>query len=376
MRRALFSFALLLAFAFCCFAQDQKLVIPAGTPEDQALQEITKEPDAAKKAAMYEDFVQKFSGNSAAVAYGNWQLAQYYQQAGDLAKALSYGDKALGAAPNNLDILVSQTGIAQQAKDNAKVIDYATRTGTVYNSIAKQAKPEGVSDEDFKNQVNEEQSNYKNSNDFAEAAAYNSIADEKDPNTRMSYIEKFSSAFPNSRYEDSVTSYAEMSLSSLKDNARLIAYCEKTLAANPKSLPSLLLLADTYAEDTKPGSLAKAVSYSQKAIEVANADAPDADKSRKVFAGAAHSTLGNVYMRQDKTAASIPELKTAASLLKGQDDQSYALALYRLGYAYAKLNKVADARDVLNEVVKIQGPIQQPAQELLAKVNSAKPRTK
>jgi hypothetical protein len=42
---------------------------------------VTKEPDAQKKLAMYEDFVQKFSANPAAVAFGNWQISQYYQGA-------------------------------------------------------------------------------------------------------------------------------------------------------------------------------------------------------------------------------------------------------------------------------------------------------
>jgi hypothetical protein len=50
--------------------------------------------------------------------------------------------------------------------------------------------------------------------------------------------------------------------------------------------------------------------------------------------------------------------------------------MYRLGFAYAKLNRIPEARDTLNEVVKIQGPIQQPAQELLAKVNGAKTKAK
>ena len=61
-------------------AQLDTITIPAGTPEDQALQEVTKEPDAQKKLAMYEDFVQKFSANPA-VACGNWQKSQYYQGA-------------------------------------------------------------------------------------------------------------------------------------------------------------------------------------------------------------------------------------------------------------------------------------------------------
>jgi hypothetical protein len=69
-------------------AQIEAITIPAGTPEDQGLQAITKEPDGQKKLAMYADFLQQFSSNPAAVAYANWQVAQYYQGAGDLPKAL------------------------------------------------------------------------------------------------------------------------------------------------------------------------------------------------------------------------------------------------------------------------------------------------
>jgi hypothetical protein len=81
-------------------------------------------------------------------------------------------------------------------------------------------------------------------------------------------------------------------------------------------------------------------------------------------------------MKQDKTAAAIPALKSAVSLLKGEDDQSYAVAGYRLGYAYAKLSKVSEARDVLTEVVKIAGPVQQLAKDLLLKVNAARAKGK
>src|SRR5713226_7895437 len=154
-------------------AQLDKIVIPAGTPEDQALQAISNEQDAQKKLAMYEDFVQKFSSNPAAVAYGNWQLSQYYQNAGDLQKALDYGDKALASAPHNLDILVSQVSIAQQMKNNSKLMDYAVRGGEVYNSIDKAPKPEGVSDQDFATQKEEQKSASKNSYNFLEAAAFN-----------------------------------------------------------------------------------------------------------------------------------------------------------------------------------------------------------
>jgi hypothetical protein len=58
------------------YAQIDKIVIAAGTPEDQALATISKEDDAQKKVAMYEDFLKQFAANPAAVAYGNWQLSQ------------------------------------------------------------------------------------------------------------------------------------------------------------------------------------------------------------------------------------------------------------------------------------------------------------
>jgi tetratricopeptide (TPR) repeat protein len=377
MARGLFRLVpVVLLFPLLLHAQLDKITIPAGTPEDQALNAISTEQDAQKKLMMYQDFLQKFSANPAAAAYGNWQISQSYQAVGDLQKALEYGDKALTASPRSLDIMVSQAGIAQQTKDNAKLMNYSVRGGELYNSIAKQAKPEGMSDQDFGQRIEDEKHATKSSDEFLEAAAFNAIAAEPDAKTRMAYIERFTSAFPDSRFEEQIASYAMMSLSDLKDTPRLISFGEKMLTTNPNNLPALLLLANTYADDPKPGSSAKAANYAQKAIDAAKADAPDADRSHKVSAGVAYSTLGYADMKQDKTAAAIPELKSASALLKGQDEQQYAIALYRLGFAYAKLNKVSEARDVLEEAVKIPGPAQQPAQDLLTKVNAARAKGK
>jgi tetratricopeptide (TPR) repeat protein len=365
-------------FVFQAQAQVDRIVIAAGTDEDHALQAITNEQDAQKKLAMYQEFVQKFSANPGAVAYGNWQLAQAYQATGDLTKALDYGDKALVASPRNLDILVSQTSLAQQTKNNSKLMDYAAKGGEVCHSIGKQPKPEGLSDEDFARQVNEEKSSNQNNCDFLETSGFNAIASETDPKARMAEIEKFTAGFPDTKFGDQVSNYAMYTLGpgQLNDQARLLSFGEKTLATNPNSLAALLLLAGYYGDDSKPGSSAKAVSYAQKAIEVAKADAPDADKSRKVSAGAAHNTIGWAYLKQEKTASAIPELKSASVLLKGQDDQMYAKALYGLGFAYGKLNKLTEAREVLTEAVKIPGPLQAMSQDLLTKVNSARAKGK
>jgi tetratricopeptide (TPR) repeat protein len=372
------TFTLLLLFSCLAFitsnarAQVDHIVIAAGTDEDHALQAISNEPDAQKKLTMYEDFVQKFSSNPAAVAYGNWQIAQAYQASGDLQKALEYGDKALTGSPHNLDILVSQTNIAMQAKNNTGAVDYISRGGEVCQSVAKQPKPEGMSDDDFARKVNEDKEAIQSNCDFLETSGVNVISSESDPKARMNDIDKFTSAFPNSKYQENISSLALESLSQLNDSERLVAYGEKVLAADPNSVPALLLLANFYGNDSKPGSVAKAVAYSQKVIEISKADAPDADKSRKISAGVAHNTIGWAYLKQEKTSSAIPELKSAAALLKGQDDQQYARALYGLGFAYGKLNKLTEAREVLTEAVKIPGPLQSMSQDLLAKVNSAR----
>lgn len=350
------------------YGQVDKIVIPAGTPEDKDLNVITSEPDAPKKIAMYQDFLQKYASNPVAVAYANWQLSQAYQGAGDLQKATEYGDKAVAGSPHNLDILESQVTLAIQTKDNARAFKYAEQGGEVFDSIDKQPKPADVTDEQFATMVATEKETNQSSYEFFEGAAFNAIAAEPDAKTRMDYIEKFTGAFPNTKLQEQVASYAMLSLSELKDNHRLVAYAEKALAANANNVPALLLLANAYV-DGEPG---KAVPYAQRAIAAAKADDPAADRSRKVSAGVAHKILGIAYAKQEKTAASVAELKSATALLKGQDEQQYAVAAYFLGWDYAKLNRLSEARVALTDAAAISSPVQQPSKDLLLKVNTAR----
>ncbi|HZR66457.1 MAG TPA: hypothetical protein VFA85_15035 [Terriglobales bacterium] len=353
-------------------AQIDNIVIPAGTPEDNDLNAISKESDGQKKASMYESFLQKYASNPAAVAYGNWQLSQYYQGTGDLQKAMDYGEKAAAGSPHNLDILNSQVQIAQQLKDNQRAFKYAVQGGQAYDSIEKQPKPADTNDEQFASLIASQKEQYKSSYEFFEDAAFNSLAAENDAKARMDDIDQFTTTFPKSKMDDQVTQYAMLSLSELHDNRRLNEYAEKALAANPNNLPALLLLSKAYVDSSEPGALTKATTYAQKAIVAAKADDPAADKTAKVSAGVAHSVMGRAYAKEGKTLPSIGELKSAIALLKGQDEQQYAVAAYYLGWDYAKLNKLTDARAILNDAASIPGPVQQPVKDLLTKVNSAR----
>src|SRR5260370_42068791 len=147
-RSRMFSAAILLT-ATLAGGQVAKVIIPAGSPEDQALQAITAENDEQKRIAMLQDFLQKFSGNQQAVIYGQWQLAQQYLDQGDTAKALEFGKKAADGQPNNLDILVFLAGAAQRGKANDVIVHCAVRGGTAFNGIASQAKPDGMDPDDY-----------------------------------------------------------------------------------------------------------------------------------------------------------------------------------------------------------------------------------
>lgn len=362
--------AILLSAASLLSGQVDKIVIPAGTPEDQALNAINNEQDAQKRLAMYQEFQEKFAPNPVAVAYANWQLSQYYQTAGDLQKASEYGDKAAAAAPHNIDILVSEVTIAQGLKDNARTFKYAIQGGEAFDSIEKQSKPADVSDEQFASSIASSKEENQGSYDFFESAAFNSVAVESDAKTRMDYIERFTPVFPKSKFDEQVASYAMLSLSQLKDDKRLSSYAEKALAANADNIPALLLLANAYVDGSEPGGAAKALTYAQRAIVAAKADDPAADKSKKISAGVAHSIAGRAYAKQEKTNLSITELKSATTLLKGQDDQQFAIAGYYLGWNYAKLSRLTEARSVLTDVAAIPGPVQATAKDLLTKVNT------
>lgn len=358
---------LLMLAALPATAQVSKIMIPAGSPEDQALQSISNEQDPQKRIALYVEFVGKFASNPAAVAYGNWQISQLYLGAGDTAQALAYGDKAVAAMPDNLDVLASQVTVAQQVKDNARILEYAAKGGAAFHGIGKQAKPEGLSAEDFELRNNRTREDARSNYEYLESAAYNAIAAETDGKKRMSYIEQYNAAFPDSHYRDQVTQFAIISLQQMNDRAGVVAFGEKALAANPDSVTTLLLLSETMAEDarTRP----KALEYARKAVGLTKAEEASGNPQKQLLAGSAHSVLGFVLTMQGNYAAAIPELKAAAGPLKDQEGAE-SRVLYCLGFSYAKLRQYTEARTYLTQASNVPGPFQGEARKVLVQVNA------
>ncbi len=358
-------FVLLAFTSICSLGQITHISIAAGTDEDKALQAISSETDSQKKIALLQKFNEDYASNKPAVAYGYWQMLQAYQTTGENDKALAAGEKAAELAPGNLDILVSVCGVAASLNDYEKVVDYASKGGVAYHGIATQPKPADVSETDWASRVANDQNASKQSFEFLEAAAINALSSENDPKKRLAMVESFTAGFPKSRYDVQVSQLAMAALQQLNDTAKSIEFGEKALKANPESVPTLLLLANAYAGD--PKSAGKGVEYAVRAVKLSPVGA-DATPEQKLTAGVARSTLGFALLNQEKTLAAVPELKQAVELLQGNDSVSEE-ALYRLGFAYAKLGRRAEAQSVLQKCIAIKGPYLAMAQDLLGKVS-------
>jgi tetratricopeptide (TPR) repeat protein len=183
------------------------------------------------------------------------------------------------------------------------------------------------------------------------------------PSQTTSDIEKFTPAFPKSKFEDQISQLALYSLQQLNQPQRLETYGEKALAANPESIPTLLMLANAYSADPKQAD--KALTYSNKVIALTGSST---DAKKRLAAGVAHSIAGYAYLNAGKLVPAVTELKTAVSLLPA-DPKAEQEALFRLGYAYAKQNRRADSIAALQKAAAIDGPYQASAKEMLAKVS-------
>ncbi len=352
--RPLIAAALTLLACASAFAQ-RKIIIPAGTPEDQELQAIANQSDAKQKIAMLEEFAKKYADNKPAAAYSNWQLAQQYAAAGDNAKALECGDKALAAMPDVLDIIMSQADIAQQLKSNEKVVDYATRGAAVYHAIpADKEQPEAMAA-------------YKQQYEYLETIGYNAIAGEQNAKTRMQEIDRYLPAFPNGRFTQNLATLAIVSYQEMKDMAGLAAFADKVLEKNGNDMRLLTALSSAFVNEN-PG---KAGMFARKALELQSKSADDPEA--KSLAGVAHSVLGQALVRENKFAPAVAELRAATGILKNSP-QDEAAAYYYLGFAYAKLERGADAVAALTQAAKYDTPDKGPAEEMIGKIQAARRR--
>ena len=197
-----------------------------------------------------------------------------------------------------------------------------------------------------------------------EAAAYNKLKDERDPDAIIKDAEDFVQKFPKS----SVLTYAyymEAFGYQQKDDAvNAVKYGEKSLDLDPKNLASLLLVSEilpqpqmlNVSDAEKEKRLSATADYAQKALQEIDqlpklskeSDAAYVKRRDQIAAGA-YASLGMVHLERSKMALEGPDM---GELAKAEQNYKAAIAkstppnpadYYRLGDVYSLESKVNDA---------------------------------
>jgi hypothetical protein len=205
----------------------RQIVIPAGTPEYKDLNQITSEPDAQKKIAMYEDFLQSTRQSSCRGLCQPAVCPRLTREPAICGGPWSMATRRSAGSPHNLDFLESQVTLAIQTKDNARAFKNAEQGGKAYDSIESAAgRRHGRAIRDH-GRARRRPTKARTSFEVRHSMPL--------PQSRMPRPEglprEVHRRFPNTKLQEPVASYAMLSLSERKDNHRLVAYAEKALAA-------------------------------------------------------------------------------------------------------------------------------------------------
>ena len=142
----------------------------------------------------------------------------------------------------------------------------------------------------------------------------------------------------------------------------MVAAAQSLLTSNPDDISMLILLADTWCNDT--AHLDKAAAYAQHALDLLaaakkpdNVDDAQWQKQVALQKGLAYSSLGEVDVNKNRNPQAVDAFKQASPLLKS-DNFSYAQNQYRLGFTLAKMQRIPEARVVLTRSGWDEQPLQ------------------
>jgi tetratricopeptide (TPR) repeat protein len=266
--------------------------------------------------------------------------------------------------PDEIDEAQKQIKAAQDKSDWAGVVQSAATAASLITKALAATKPETTTDEFWKNA----QERLRAQRVLAEYACLDASNKETDPAKRVKLIEQFTAAFEGGEYAKRTIPTLAGLYQQTGDTAKALATAKKALEIEPDNEGMHLMLADG---DLAHKQLPSAIEHAQAAVKILETKKKPEGytddgwvKYTKLISGSAHSIAGQALMQQEKSAAAIPELKSASELLAG-NQQALGAVLYNLAFAYAKLRRAPEARAVLAKAVLIPGPYQQLSKDLL-----------
>jgi len=376
MRKISLVLTVFLAFAVVSRAQLIKsITTQAGTPEDKALDEITNTSDPAQKLALIEKFNADF-GKGDLQLLGLDLYVSYYLDTGDFKKMAEYADKILVIDPDNFSAALHLARAESQLGDAAGVFAAGEKLSGIIARYDAQTPPAGA-DSSWASLHKQALADQQDQIQYVASLMANALYKVQAPTERAAYAERLAAMYPDSSYAIYAEKTAATAYQQAQNFPKMAAAAEKVLASQPNDTDMLVLAAEYYSSSGE--QLDKAAADATKAIQLLpTAKAPDgisADQWQKQITfqtGIAWSAQGQVLINKDDLAGAVSAFQKASPLLKG-DLNSYARNLYRLGYAYARLQKIPEARAALTEAASYDTPYKADALKTLSELGNGTP---
>lgn len=349
----------LMALGTAAFGQRHKMEdVDAEKPEGKILQQALQENDAAKKAALLEQFAQQFP-KSEGTPWVLEQLQALYVKAGDADKIIATGERLLALDPDDVGAPLENLKAAEAKKDLPGIKKWAAVTSANARKMAATPQPK---DADAMDSWKSEVAYAKQVDPYTDYAIYRVGAEARDPKVAIEFIELLQAHNPNSEYLAKSQNQLFVAYRQAGANDKALALAEKTLATDQSNEDMLLVVTDSYAQNKKEPE--KVHAYSTKLVELmASKPKPegmaDADwTARKdLITGLAHYMSGALYYREAKYPQTDKELRAALPLV-GTNQAIKAEVLYYLGFANYKMEKPQDAADFYRDCAAIKSQFQ------------------
>ncbi|HSC77612.1 MAG TPA: PEGA domain-containing protein [Candidatus Acidoferrales bacterium] len=368
-----------------------RINVQAGTVEDAALVDLEFEKDPAARAKKVEAIAQRFGDTSPVTLMAYGMLQDSYLNAGKYDEALAAGQKVLERDPLNFSAIVRQSRAAAGQGGFEAAYDQAERAQRLVTELQTAAAPADLSPQAWER---EKAKLTETSQAELQGLSYDLLvatSTVQDPAQRGKLAERFLELFPQSPYRNSAYFTLAVAAQQQGNLPNMIKWANAGLEADPNQAVLLMMMATTLAERGSSGSgptqadLAKARELATRLLDLLSKE-PDKARlpgssdedwaaQKQIWEGMGHLSLAQVLLHEGSTdppnkaklEGAIAEFKTAGPLVKS-DVYSYARNQFLLGFAYAKLGDAASARAALNEVVALDTPYRQSAQDLLSKL--------
>ncbi|HXB72079.1 MAG TPA: hypothetical protein VNY05_27835 [Candidatus Acidoferrales bacterium] len=349
--------ALLIALSLTALGQRHKIEeVNSEKPEGKLLQQIMQENDAAKKAALMDQYASQFP-KDAGTPWVLEQLQGLYAKANDAGKVIAAGDQLLALDPDDPEAAMQCLKAAETKKDLPLIKKYSAAASASARKMASAPQPKEADEVTaWKNEVEYA----KQVDAYAEYAIYRVALESRDPKAVIEFAGLVRERNPKGEYAAKVVQPLFIAYLQSGDTAKAIGLAETVLATDQNNEEMLLAVADSYLQQKKEPE--KVHAYAAKTVEVmAQKPKPegvsDADWTirKNLVTGNAHYLNGKQYYNETAFAKADVALRTALPLV---DASKKPEVLYLLGFANYKLDKPQEAANYYRDCSAIKSPYQ------------------